>query len=412
MKSARSFAFVASVGLLLGGCSGNGTTSPNPQAPVSTNTGITAGPMNETNGPVLDAKNTTNKRIAGVFTVLGQAINNDQSANDNAKQDSEDTTTAHDTAIASGRGGTGVCRNGFEFNVNYNDTGNPVSTEAKYFFNRACTELARDVVRTWMPGASAGSETVLRTATNYAVNDATPIAVRTSTLNYSNGSFDKLGYTYFSPGFHLESSNQLKIGTTKSISSDFEMVMEPAASGSNVNEYCTDSAGFNEIPVVKLNEEFGWSGGAFGSPVNTRTQLAKHEATWVSTHTGTAYSGAVGALSINAGSANSTCPITAPLYTLVGGTSNGTYTIPVTVTFDRGVIRNLTVTNASLRNGDTLNVSTNTNLLPTAPDFIRGTITSGSTTVATFDVNAFGQGILTVTKTGNQFVISDWHVIR
>jgi hypothetical protein len=408
MKSARSFAFAASVGLLLGGCSANGTTSPNPQAPVS-NAGLSAGPMNATNGIVLDGKSTINKQVAGVFSVLGQAIDNDQGANDNARQDTESDNLSASVNSADA-GGSGVCHNGFEFIVTDNDSGQPASTEAKYFYDKACTEIARDVVRTWAPGTSAGSESVVRTASDYALSNATPISVRNSTLNYTNGSFNKLGYTYFSPGFDLEATSQLEIGTVKNISSDFEMVMEP--SGSNVNDYCTDSAGFNEIPVAKLNEEFGWSGGAFGSPVNTRTQLSKDEATWSSTHTGTAYSGPSGGLSINVGSPNTACPIATPDYTLSGGTSVGTYTIPISVTFERGVIRNLTVTGATLHNGDTLNVSTNTSLLPAAPDFISGTVSSGSTTVATFNVNAFGHGILTVTKTGNQFVIIDWHVVR
>ncbi|MBV8147625.1 MAG: hypothetical protein JO092_00875 [Candidatus Eremiobacteraeota bacterium] len=382
-------------------------TSPNPQTPVSTSAGETAA-TNLADGVSLDSKTNTNKRLAGVFSVLGQAINNDQGANDNAKQDKEDKKTADAADVR----GSGVCHNGFEFIVTYNDAGDPVSTEAKYFYDKACTELARDALRTWVPGASSGSETVTRTASDYALHNSTPISVRDGTLNYSNATFDKLGYTEFGPGFDLEASSQLKIGTTKSISSDLEMVMEPAASGSNVNDYCTDSAGFNTIPVAKLNEEFGWSGGALGSPVNTRTQLSRDSATWSSVHTGTAFEGASGALSINVGSPNTACPIAAPDYTLVGGTSEGNYTIPITVTFERGVIADLTVTDASLHNGDTLNVSTNKNVLPASVNFINGKVTSGAATVATFNVNAFGHGVLTVTKTGNQYVIIDWHVVQ
>jgi hypothetical protein len=408
MNSARSFALAAAVGLLIGGCSGNNMTSPNPQAPVSNGAGVSAGPMSAANGMVLDAKSITNKHLASVFSVLGQAISNDQGGNDNAPQAKNDNDK--DFAVVADGRGNGACRNGFEFIVTDNDAGNPISTEAKYFYNQACTELARDVLRTWMPGANAGTETVLKTATDYAPNNSSPISVRTSTLNYSNATFNKLGYTDFGPGFDLQSSSQLKIGTSKSISSDQAMVMEP--SSNNVNNYCTDSAGFNEIPVAKLNEEFGWSGGAFGNPQNTRTQLAPDSATWSSTHTGTAYSGASGALSISVGSPNTGCPITTPEFTLSGGTSNGVYTIPLTVTFIRGVISDLTVSNASLHNGDTLNVTTNTNLLPSSSNFINGRVSSGSTTLATFSVNAFGNGTLTVTKTGNQFVIVAWHLVR
>jgi hypothetical protein len=413
MKSARSFALAAAVGLILGGCGGNGIPSPNPQAPVSTNAGASAGPMSAADGTVVDAKSISNKQAAGVFTVLGQAIENDQGANDNARQGDNNDLTVEGPSDAADARGTGTCRNGFEFFITYNDAGRPASTEAKYFYDRSCKQLSRDVLRTWAQNAGTpGTETVTRTASDYALNNSTAISVRNSTLDYAAGTYDKLGYTEFGPGFDLQASSQLKIGTTKSISSDLEMVMEPAASGSRVNDYCTDSAGFNQVPVAKLDKEFGWSGGAFGTPANTRRQLSGDSATWSSTHTGTAYSGASGALSIGTGSPNTACPITAADYTLAGGTADGTYTIPLTVTFERGVIVDLTVTNARLRNGDTLNVWTNRSVLPAAPDFINGKVASGSTTVATFSVNAFGHGVLTETKTGNQYEIIDWHVVQ
>lgn len=409
MISARSFALAAIVGLLLGGCSGNGLTSTNPQPPAS-NAGVSEpGTMNAANSVFVGDVKSVNNKAAALFSVLGQAVDSDDVANGNASQ-GKSGKTIHDDAVSDFGGG--VCHNGREFIVTKNSTGTPIQTESKYFFDKGCTELARDAVRTWTAGGSAGSETVMKTASDYALGNSTPISVKNSTLNYANGAFNNLGYTEFTDGFVLEANSQLKIGTTKSISSNLEMVMQPA-SGSNVNDYCTDSAGFNEIPVAKLDKEFGWSGGAFGSPtMNTRTQDSAQSATWTSTHTGTAYSGASGALSIATGSPNGSCPIATPNYTLAGGTSDGTYTIPITVTFDDGVIRDLTISNATLHNGDTLNVATNVQALPASADFIHGTIASGSTTVATFNVNAFGHGILTVTKTGNQFVIVDWHVVN
>jgi hypothetical protein len=76
------------------------------------------------------------------------------------------------------------------------------------------------------------------------------------------------------------------------------------------------------------------------------------------------------------------------------------------------VIRNLTVTNASLASGYTMNVTTNSAKWPTNTSFINGTVTDGTTTIAIFNVNAFGNGKLTVAKTGNQFPITDWNVVR
>ncbi len=408
MISARSFALAAIVGLLLGGCSGNGMTSTNPQTPASNGGVSEPGAMNAANSVFVGDVKSTNNKAAALFSVLGQAVNSDDVANGNASQEKPGKTVRGDDVASDFS--HGVCRDGREFIVTENSTGTPIQTESKYFFDKGCTQLARDVVRTWTAGATAGSETVRKTASDYALHNTTPISVKNSTLNYTNGTFTKLGYTDFADGFVLEANNLLKIGTTKSISSDLEMVMQPA-SGS-VNSYCTDSAGFNEIAIAKLDKEFGWSGGAFGSPTNTRTQNSAHSATWSSTHTGTAYSGASGALSIATGSANSSCPIATPNYTLSGGTSDGTYTIPITVTFDDGIISDLSISNATLHNGDTLNVATNVHALPASANFINGTITSGSTTVATFNVNAFGHGVLTVTKTGAQFVIVDWHVVN
>jgi hypothetical protein len=76
------------------------------------------------------------------------------------------------------------------------------------------------------------------------------------------------------------------------------------------------------------------------------------------------------------------------------------------------MLESLTITNATLSDGDTLTVSTNASEPPQSAEFITGVVSNGTTQVATFAVNSFGDGTLAVTKTGAQYVITDWHVIR
>jgi hypothetical protein len=62
----------------------------------------------------------------------------------------------------------------------------------------------------------------------------------------------------------------------------------------------------------------------------------------------------------------------------------------MTATFKGGVLQNLTIVNATLANGLTLNVVTNSGVSPTSSNFITGT--------------------LTVTATGATYEMEHWHV--
>ena len=74
------------------------------------------------------------------------------------------------SASADEAGGNGTCRNGIEYFVP-DRNGDPSSTETLFFYDAACTQLARDVVRKWTsgwpPGAkpSLGPRPVTRRAT-------------------------------------------------------------------------------------------------------------------------------------------------------------------------------------------------------------------------------------------------------
>ena len=299
---------------------------------------------------------------------------------------------------------TNTCVNGVEF-FSPDKNGDPNSTEEQYFYDTACTELARDVVRVYTIDGT--SETVNRTEKQYALNDSTPIAQRTSAVSFINGTYGANGFPSVVNGFGRSATSELDLSGTKTIADDDELVLSPSSTG--VNTYCGDSAGYNASEIASLNETFGWEG---QTSTGTRTINADGSITWQSTHTGFTAKGAIGSLSVNAGSANTACPISTPEYTLSGGTSGGNYSIPVTAQFMHGELVDLTVSNAQLASGNTLNVTTNTGVSPTNSQFITGTVSNGSRQIATFNVDTFGDGTLTVTTSGAQFVIDDWHVVK
>ncbi len=309
--------------------------------------------------------------------------------------------TAASTATASG-----TCKSGVEF-FSPDTAGDPNSTETKLFYDLACTDLARDTVRIYTASSST-AETVSRTEMLYAMNNGTPIATRTSTEAIAGATFDSFGFPITADGFTRSATSQLAIAGSKTISSGDEIVMQAAASGTN--GFCDDSAGFNVTGSTTLGETFGWAGGTLAG--GTRTVNSDGSVTWTATHAGTGYKAPIGGLSLAIGTLNTTCPIATPAFTLAGGTSDGTYSIPVVATYRSGILQSLTVTNATLSNGNTLSISTTPGALPSSSSFITGTISQSGTQVATFSVDAFGDGVLTVTKTGAQFVITDWHVVK
>ena len=299
----------------------------------------------------------------------------------------------------------GQCSNGVEFFAP-DKQGQPNSTERIVFYENACMQPATDAVRIYT-STGQNSENVARTVTFYAQGSSSPIGVRSEAVNFTNASFDQFGYPIAANGFDRTHTGELDINGAKTIDGDGELVV--LAAQSNVSTFCADSAGFNATGNQQLNETFGWAG---MTPSGTRTVNGDGSITWAATPQGTAYVGPIGGLSINAGVQNTNCPISTPMFTLAGGTAKGTYTLPMSATFSNGVLTNLTISNAVLANGDNLNVQTNS-VPPTAPNFIAGTLDNGSNNlVATFDVDAFGNGSLTVTSTGHVYTITDWHVVK
>ncbi|MDE2482255.1 MAG: hypothetical protein KGN02_08690 [bacterium] len=300
---------------------------------------------------------------------------------------------------------SGTCNGGVEFFAP-DKNGDANSTESIIFYDAACTEMARDTVRIF--SANGTSESVNRTQKQYALGNATPIAQRTSSIAYANATFGSNGYPTTASGFDRSATNELDLGGAKTILGDDELVMLPATSG-GVNTFCGDSAGYNATGIASLGETFGWQGSVTNG---TRTVNGDGSVTWSSTHAGTAYKGAIGSLAISVGAANSSCPIATPEYALSGGASGGTSNIPVSATFLHGELTNLTISNATLANGNSLDVTTNSGTSPTSNGFITGSISNAGTQLASFAVDTFGDGTLTVTGSGAQYVMQDWHVVK
>lgn len=282
--------------------------------------------------------------------------------------------------------------------------GDPNSTEEQYFYDSACSQLARDVLRLYTINGTG--ETVTRTVSDYAQGNATAISVRSENVTFLNGTYDQDGYPIPADGFGRSQQGMLALSGVKTIADDSELVLAPSAT--NVSSFCGDGASYNQTGIAALNETFGGNGTSTG----TRTANSDGSVTWTSTQNGSTSKGAIGALSINVGTQNTACPISTPQFTLAGGTQVGSYTIPVTAQFLHGELINLTVTGATLANGNTLNVTTNTSVSPVSSGFITGAVSNNGTQIATFSVNTFGNGILTVTASGIQYVMNNWHVAK
>ena len=49
---------------------------------------------------------------------------------------------------------------------------------------------------------------------------------------------------------------------------------------------------------------------------------------------------------------------------------------------------------------------------PQNSQFITGIVSNMGTEISTFAVDAFGDGTVTVTSSGMQYVMNDWHVVK
>lgn len=172
-----------------------------------------------------------------------------------------------------------------------------------------------------------------------------------------------------------------------------------------VTGFCQGSAGFSSRGIPSLDETFGWESGAFSG--GSRTADGRGSVTWLANASGAVVQGPIGGLSIARGGSGVTCPMMVPPFVLRGGTSASAFSIPIAMTFRRGTLENLNVVGARFSGGESLYAISETTRHRFA---VNGTIVKDRAQLATFRADAAGNGTMTVTSTGAQYVISDWLV--
>lgn len=295
------------------------------------------------------------------------------------------------------------CHDGVElFAPDRNGTAN--STEALFFYDPGCSKLAVDDVRVYAP-TSATSETVSRSDAFFLPASAWVAARAITQSTISSATFGNYGIPVARNGFSLHSVTDVSLGKTTVLSTGAEFLMTPGSSTSN--GFCEDSAGYDPAGIASLDETFGWQGGALSGGQRSTVGSVVN---WSATPTGMLYRAPIGSLSISRNAQSTTCPIGAPAFTLNGGTAIGTYSLPFGVTFRDGILWKLTVRSAQLPSGDTLSVTTRGRRSDRT--YVTGSVDNGTTPIAAFHVNAFGNGELTVISTGAQYRILDWIVLQ
>lgn len=179
-----------------------------------------------------------------------------------------------------------------------------------------------------------------------------------------------------------------------------QLVMQPSVD--NVSAFCDSSAGYSLRGIPSLDETFGWRSGAYAG--GTRTNEVRDYATWSVNATGETLQAPIGSLSlIRTGSAS--CPMMTPTFEVKGARTSNAFSLPMTLTYRRGKLVDLNLTNAVFAGGERLNVATSGRGLS-----VNGVVTRGSLELASFRLNAAGQGKLTITSSGAQYAITDWIV--
>ncbi len=190
----------------------------------------------------------------------------------------------------------------------------------------------------------------------------------------------------------------------KQIVSRSTLLIHPSAG--YVTEYCQGSAGYSTRGIPSLDATFGWESGAFSG--GSRTIDGRGSATWMANATGAVVQGAIGGLSVARSGSGATCPMTVPPFVVKGAASASAFSIPISMAFHRGALTNVTVSGARFSDGQGLYVATEVNRTRIA---VNGTISSGPTQLAAFRTDTRGNGTLTITSTGAQYVIADWIVV-
>lgn len=402
----RTFPASLVVVVALAACGGGGSSG----GAGSTLTPFT--PTGSTQTPTIDSK-PANAEVIAVANSVGSAIDTFSGFETSSTVPALVSRPAASVRGAVTSTSSGTCTNGVIAYVP-DLAGDANSTETQVFYDGACTQLARDTVRLFQAGSQSGSETVTSTVKQYAQGlSQTPTSIRSDVTSYTNATFNANGYPSLVGGYLRSSTGFLYVGSSKTIASDYELVM--GKQSNMTNAFCSDDAGYSLIQS-DTNDGLQYSSYGWSSLVNggTRTVNGDGSVTWSATHTGNTYSGQIGSMSIAASAANTVCPIATPEFAITAPTTLGSKTMPITATYMNGVLTDLTIANAAIGQNLTLNVVTNSKLSTGDPSYISGTMTGASGPVGTFGVDAFGDGTLNVTVLGavNTYPIVAWHVMK
>jgi hypothetical protein len=170
------------------------------------------------------------------------------------------------------------------------------------------------------------------------------------------------------------------------------------------SDYCQSAAGYSVDGIPSLDATFGWEGGAVSGGSRSSGRGAS---VWSANASGAVVQSPIGGLSLSRAGSSASCPVTAPAFILNGGTSENAFSLPISMAFRHGALTNLSVVSGRFANGESLEVTT-ANRQPVEVD---GLVARGHTRVASLRVDASGNGTLTITSTGAQYVVADWIVV-
>jgi hypothetical protein len=252
--------------------------------------------------------------------------------------------------------------------------------DVKFFYDAACTEIARDASNDVV--TSATGETIARTATNYNL---------TGTVLTSRATDYAITGTPSSGSFTQMVTSALTVGTSSSPTAQIAWTDTFAAS-SATNGTISGSAG-RVLNPAGFASSYGQNAALSGV---TWSVDGSGNVTFAGTRTGELYKGAFDGL---------TLATTAP-FTVAGGSQIGGSSVTGSVVFDAsGNLTSVSLSGTFMK-GDTLTVTSSG-----SPLVVSGTIASGSATVATFTLDQYGDGTITYAN-GSQGLIYDWHVVH
>jgi len=341
---------------LLAGCGGGGGTSPSP-----------AGIIPPSGGSSLSTQDVAQSSTDAAFEPM------DTSEADAAVGNSILGASSTSRSVQTLPHG---CKNRTTRTKTVNADGS-VTVETIHFYDDACTQPERDSVAIF--SSSGGTATVSRTITTYNLAHL-QLGVRKSqyalTGSTTNGSW--VVTSAFYPG-----------------SSTTPIAQYGHAASLSASAYSANTGRIANDAKPSINASYGHQSTASA----TVAIDGSGDTTFTGTRNGTAFKGALGALTLSS----------APPFTVSGGTQIGTSALTGSVMFDAdGNLASVSIT-GTLVSGNKLVVTSST--AANGAVTVNGTITtSAGAAVATFTTDASGNGILTLAS-GTQVPIVDWHVI-